>query len=244
MIRVTDVHKTFRSAAMGVHALRGVSLAVDDPGFYAIMGPSGSGKSTLLHLLAGLDRPDAGTIVVGDAAVHAMREAELTRYRRLVVGIVFQRFNLIATMTALENVAVVGLLDGRSSGWSNRRAKELLDEVGLGHRISHRPEALSGGEQQRVAIARSLVFSPSVILADEPTGNLDSRSSDAIFNLFTRLASERALRILMVTHEPSAAARCNHVYVLRDGLIQDEIPVEHHDAGWLANRYQQSGSTG
>ena len=251
MIEVRNVTKTYRLGAVEpgestarrervVEALRGASLALERPGFFAIMGPSGSGKSTLLHLLAGLDRPDAGEIVVDGQAVHRLGEADLTRYRRLRIGVVFQQFNLIPTMTALENVSLPGLLDGRSEKWLRERATGLLASLGLGERLRHRPDALSGGEQQRVAIARALLFEPKVLFADEPTGNLDSASSQKIWRMLADLARDRGLTVLMVTHEPAGAAHCDRVFVLADGRVIESIEVEEHDAAWMAARYQRA----
>lgn len=241
MIDIDDVHKTFgaRDAERQVHALRGASLTIREPGFYGIMGPSGSGKSTLMHLMGGLDRPDRGRIVVNDAPVHELDERALTQFRRTQIGIVFQQFNLIPTMTALHNVSLPGLLDGKPESWLNERATELLTTLGLAERAQHRPDAMSGGEQQRVAIARALLFEPRVLLADEPTGNLDSQSSQQIWQMLADLAKSREMTVVMVTHEPAAAAYCDRVFVLRDGVVCGELEVTEHDAGWMANRYQQ-----
>lgn len=240
-IRVEDARKSYRRGSdRTVWALNGVSLEINEPGFYAIMGPSGSGKSTLLHVMAGLDRLDSGHITVNGLEVDAMSEHELTRYRRLAVGVVFQQYNLIPTMTALDNVCLPALLDGRPTRWARDRAAELLQRLGLADRAGHRPDALSGGEQQRVAIARALLFEPALVLADEPTGNLDSIASAEIWNMLSDLARERSIVVMMVTHEPAGAAHARTVFVLRDGRIHEQIDVGNHDAGWLASRYQQS----
>jgi putative ABC transport system ATP-binding protein len=239
MIRCVDVHKSYHLDQRDVPALRGVTLTVERPGFYAIMGASGSGKSTLMHLLGGLDRPDRGEVFVGEHAVHAMNERELTLFRRRHVGIVFQQFNLIPTLTAEQNVQLPGMLAGEDEAWLASRSRELLGALGVGERGGHRPDALSGGEQQRVAIARSLLFSPRVLLADEPTGNLDSASSARLWALLASLARERAMTVLMVTHEPAAAANCEHVFVLRDGTLLGEIKTEGLDAAGVASVYQQ-----
>ncbi|MBL1218802.1 MAG: ABC transporter ATP-binding protein [Planctomycetes bacterium] len=240
-IRVEDARKSYRRGSdRTVQALDGATLTVTEPGFYAIMGPSGSGKSTLLHMMAGLDRLDGGRIHVNGHDLHSMSERELTRFRRLAVGVVFQQFNLIPTMTALDNVAMPALLDGRASRWARHRADELLGMLGLGDRVGHRPDALSGGEQQRVAIARALVFEPALVLADEPTGNLDSMASADIWRMLADLARDRSIAVMMVTHEPAGAAHARSVFVLRDGRIHEQIDVGDHDAGWLASRYQQS----
>ncbi len=240
LIEVRNLLKVYNSGSERVQALADVSLSIRGPGFIGIMGPSGSGKSTLLHLLAGLDRPTAGEILVDGASVHTMTETELTRYRRQRIGIIFQQFNLLGTMTALDNVMLPGVLDGRPDKWLRERATTLLESLGLGGRMKHRPDALSGGEQQRVAIARSLLFEPKVLFADEPTGNLDSTSSRRIWEMLAEMASAHQLTILMVTHEPAAAAHCSRVFILGDGRVTDEIDVGQHDSAWLAARYQQT----
>ncbi|MHC4909593.1 MAG: ABC transporter ATP-binding protein [Planctomycetota bacterium] len=173
-VELAGLEKSYQTGAHHVQALRGVDLEIDDSGFYAIMGPSGSGKSTLLHLLAALDRPDAGTISVAGERIDTMNESQLTAFRRHRIGIIFQQFNLIPTITALDNVTLPAMLAGLPQDERESRGRELLVSLGLPDRMTHRPDALSGGEQQRVAIARALYFEPRVILADEPTGNLDS----------------------------------------------------------------------
>lgn len=169
-----------------------------------------------------------------------MAESELTMFRRQRIGIVFQQFNLISTLTALDNVTLPAMLDGMSSSQRRNRGMELLESLGLADRATHRPDALSGGEQQRVAIARALMFEPSVVFADEPTGNLDSATSEQVWALLESLARERELTILMVTHEPSAAAHCRRVFVIRDGLIESTFDVEGIDAAELATRAQHA----
>ena len=238
VITLRNVTKSFPHPAHEVRALRGVTLDIDGPGFFAIMGPSGSGKSTLLHLIAGLDRPDSGTIAVAGNNIHEFSERELTRYRRNQIGIIFQQFNLISTLSAQQNVELPGLLDGMPVRERRRRSTQLLGALGMQARADHRPDALSGGEQQRVAIARALLFEPQVLLADEPTGNLDSRSSEMMFDLLNQIAIERSMTVLLVTHEPSAAVHCQRVYVLRDGQIADSVDTDDLDASKLANRIQ------
>ena len=235
---VRGVHKSYALAGRAVHALQGVDLTIDEPGFYAIMGASGSGKSTLLYLLGGLDRPDEGTIHVSGFDVGAMDDAQATRYRREHVGIVFQQFNLIPTLSARENVELPGVLAGREAGDLRARSVVLLERLGLGERMDHRPDALSGGEQQRVAIARGLMFSPPILLADEPTGNLDSMTSASLWRLLGEVARERSMLVLMVTHEPAAAAHCRRIFFLKDGRVGATIESEGLDAGALAARYQ------
>jgi putative ABC transport system ATP-binding protein len=238
VIKLCNVTKSFPHPAHEVRALRGVSLDIEGPGFFAIMGPSGSGKSTLLHLIAGLDRPDSGSISVAGNQIHEFSERQLTRYRRSQIGIVFQQFNLISTLSAQQNVELPGLLDGMPTAERRRRSTQLLEALGLIARAEHRPDALSGGEQQRVAIARSLLFEPQVLLADEPTGNLDSVSSEMMFDLLNRIAIERSMTVLLVTHEPTAAVHCQHVYVMRDGVIADSLSTDDLDPSKLASRVQ------
>ena len=241
MLELQNVHKSYRTGSTHVRALRGVSLSVAEPGLIGVMGPSGSGKSTLLHLLAGLDWPDEGSVIVGGTDITSMPERKLTRWRREHVGVVFQQFNLIPTLSAKQNVMLPGVIAGRPRRELSARADELLAQLGLSGRSEHRPEAMSGGEQQRVAIARALLFSPSVLLADEPTGNLDSANSQRIWTLLADLANDRQMTVLMVTHEPAAAAHCRHVYVIGDGQLQGDFEVGDLDAAGVASRYQQLG---
>ncbi|MEM0982533.1 MAG: ABC transporter ATP-binding protein [Planctomycetota bacterium] len=238
MIRCAGVTKSYQLGSERVQALRGVDFEIAEPGFYAIMGQSGSGKSTLLHLLAALDRPDEGEIVIGGTPIHSMSEKRATDFRRTDLGIVFQSFNLIPTLTARENVELPGLLAGDDPDKLQKRSRELLDRLGLPGRDGHRPEALSGGEQQRVAIARSLLYAPPVLLADEPTGNLDSASSERLWNLLGEIAQENGMTVLMVTHEPAAAAHCRSITIIKDGRVEGTIDTEGLDASGVATRYQ------
>ncbi len=239
MLRCTDVHKSYHLGDREVPALRGVNLDIPDPGFYAIMGASGSGKSTLLHLLAALDRPDRGEIYLGNDPIHNLDERKATIFRRTRIGIVFQQFNLIPTLTARENVELPGMLAGDDAGKLHRRSSELMERLGVASRADHRPDALSGGEQQRVAIARALLYSPPVLLADEPTGNLDSASSAKLWPLLAELAAQQQTTIIMATHEPAAAVNCRRIFVLSDGRVTGQIETEGLDAGGVATRYQQ-----
>ena len=241
MLQLRQVHKTYHTGAQHVAALRGVDLTIRQPGFFAVMGRSGSGKSTLLHLVAGLDRPDGGTIVVDGEDVTAMSERRLTEFRRCKVGIVFQQFNLIPTLTAAQNVALPGVIDSRPRSWIDARVAELLDRFELSARADHRPEAMSGGEQQRVATARALLFSPPLLLADEPTGSLDSDSAAHMWRMLHDLAQRQNMTVLMVTHEPAAVMNCSKVYVLDDGQVRGDFEVDSLDAGAVASRYQQFG---
>ncbi len=239
MIRCTGLHKRYSIGERTVHALRGLDLSIDEPGFYAIMGQSGSGKSTLLHLLAAMDTPDEGEMEVAGVRVDSLNERAANAYRRETIGIIFQQFNLIPTLSARENVELPGSLAGRDSRKLQDRAMMLLDRLGVGERADHRPDALSGGEQQRVAIARALLFEPRVILADEPTGALDSQTGEKLWALLGEVAREQEAAVLMVTHEPAAATHCERVYVLRDGVMDGQIETEGLDAAGVAARYHQ-----
>jgi putative ABC transport system ATP-binding protein len=204
-----------------VHALRGVTLDVPSGQFTAIMGPSGSGKSTLMHLLAGLDRPTDGTVEIGGEDVGRMSDAQLTKLRRRHVGFVFQAFNLLPVLTAEENVTLPLSIAGQKV---DRAALDrLLTRMGLAERRTHRPSELSGGQQQRVAIARSLITRPTVLLADEPTGNLDSKAGADVLTLLREAVELDGQTIVMVTHDPSAAEQADRVIHLADGRIVDDV---------------------
>ncbi|MCL6430361.1 MAG: ABC transporter ATP-binding protein [Anaerolineae bacterium] len=218
MIVARDVTKVYRPGQESSVALRGVSLTVHPGEFVAIIGPSGSGKSTLLNLLAGLDRPSSGSIRVQGLDLSTLDEDRLARWRGQAVGIVFQFFQLLPTLTALENVMLAMELSGRYRGDRRRRAKECLAEVGLAELADHLPSELSGGEQQRVAIARALANDPPILLADEPTGNLDWHTGQRIVELLAGL-SARGKTVLLITHERDLAARATRVIEMRDGRI-------------------------
>ena len=216
---VENAVKRFSQGGRSVAALQGISLQVDAGSFLAVMGASGSGKSTLLHLMAGLTKCDSGRVLIDGQDIGAMDDAALTLFRRRRIGLIFQAFNLIPTLSAQENIALPLMLDARNGEVSRRKVADLLDQLGLRHRRSHRPDALSGGEQQRVAIGRAMVSDPAVILADEPTGNLDSANSDLVCQLLRDLSDKHGKTIVMVTHEPSVAAFARQTVVLRDGQI-------------------------
>lgn len=239
MLRIEQVHKWYPSASGRVHAVRDVSMTFDTPGLFGIMGTSGSGKSTLLHLIAGLDQPDAGRVLVDDVDLATLSERRLTIHRRRHMGMVFQQYNLIGTLNARQNVELPAILDGRSTRWARDRAETLLAQLTLTDRATHMPDALSGGEQQRVAIARALVFEPPLLLADEPTGALDSTTSRHLWTLLSDLAAQQSMTILMVTHEPAAAIHCDRVFVLADGTVRGTIDAKGLDASSLVHRYQQ-----
>src|SRR3954468_24872579 len=224
MIEVAQLTKTYGTGPTAVHALGGVDMAVPDGEFVAIMGPSGSGKSTLLHILGALEAPSGGTVAVAGRHYEGLDDAALTRIRREHIGFVFQFFNLLPSLTAVENVLLPALIAGRRDAALEERARDLLARGGLADRAEHRPSELSGGEQQRVAIARSVLLSPEVLLADEPTGNLDSRAGAQVLRLLRELNLDEGRTIVMVTHDPGAAAMADRIVFLRDGILAGEVP--------------------
>ena len=209
--------KVYADGERRVEALRGVDLEVPEGSFMAIMGPSGSGKSTLMHLVGALDTPTSGELVIGGASVATMSEKALTGLRSQRIGFVFQFFNLLPTLTAAENVLMPALIGGERPSGVRERVMELLDLVGLADRAGHLPGELSGGEQQRVSLARALMRNPALLLADEPTGNLDTRSGTLVLDLLRRVADD-GQTVLMVTHDPRAASRADTIVFMRDGL--------------------------
>jgi putative ABC transport system ATP-binding protein len=219
LIVLTNVTKRYTQGSTTVVALHDVSLAIAPGECVAIMGSSGSGKSTLLNLIGGIDLPTEGTVCIAGQSTSALSDAELTALRRHRIGMIFQFFNLLGTLTARQNVALPLLLAGAAPKQAWRRADELLALVGLAERASHRPHQLSGGEMQRVAIARALANDPAVLLADEPTGNLDSPTGDAILALLTAYCREQGKTLLLATHDRGAAARADRVLRLRDGVL-------------------------
>jgi len=222
MLELRDVTKHYPQGRRLVRALNGVSLKVMSGEFVSIMGPSGSGKSTLMHLLGALDTPTSGQVFFRERPLHSMKDRELSLLRRQRIGFIFQFFNLLPTLTAAENVALPLLLAGQSRGVALKPALEELDRVGLAARADHYPDEMSGGEMQRVAIARALVIQPEAVLCDEPTGNLDSANSEEILKLLRSLPREGQRAVVMVTHDPSAAAYGDRTIHLRDGLIESE----------------------
>ncbi|PWR08526.1 ABC transporter ATP-binding protein [Micromonospora acroterricola] len=214
-----DVSRTYQLEGVSVEALRGVSLTVQAGDYVALVGPSGSGKSTLMHLLGGLDRPTGGRLVIGGRDVNALSPPEMATLRNETIGFVFQAFHLLPRTSAVENVALPLVYRGVSARQRRERAAAMLGRVGLGHRLDHRPNQMSGGEQQRVAIARALVTEPTVLLADEPTGNLDSVTGAAVLELLERLNAESGVALVMVTHDQEVAARARRRITMRDGVV-------------------------
>jgi putative ABC transport system ATP-binding protein len=224
MIHVQDLRKTYRMGDIDVPALRGVSFDIQPGEFVAIMGPSGSGKSTLMNLLGCLDTPSDGQYLLDGLPVEQLDRNLLAAVRNRKIGFVFQQFNLLPRQTALENVALpLVYLGGVPAEERQERAQMVLEQVGLGDRIEHRPKELSGGQQQRVAIARALITRPALLLADEPTGNLDSRSSEEIMALFKEL-NEQGITVVLVTHEPDVAQHARRVLTVHDGLLTSDAP--------------------
>ena len=217
IVSATDVRRRYGEGDAAVNALAGVTVGFERGRFSAIMGPSGSGKSTLMHILAGLDRPTSGSVTLDEVEITDLDDADLTRLRRDKLGFIFQFFNLLPVLTAEENVVLPLSIAGEKpdAEWIER----LIDTVGLGDRRTHRPAELSGGQQQRVAVARALASKPAVVFADEPTGNLDSKSSEEVLGLLRRSVDELGQTVVMVTHDPEAAAHADRLLVLRDGLV-------------------------
>jgi putative ABC transport system ATP-binding protein len=225
IIQVEAVRKQYRLGQVTVEALAGVDFAVNEGEFVAIMGPSGSGKSTLLHLLGGLDQPTNGEVTLAGKRLSVLKDDAITLVRRRNVGFIFQFYNLVPTLTAEENIALPLIIDGKRVSQHQARIDQLLNLVGIAERRRHKPDQLSGGEQQRVAIARAFVTQPSIVLADEPTGNLDSKSGDEVLTLLRRSCDEFGQTIIMVTHDPKAASFADRVVFLKDGRIVDELKL-------------------
>lgn len=224
-VRVDDVHKSFKRGSEIVEVLKGLSLTVNEGEFVALMGPSGSGKTTLLNLIAGLDRPTTGDVWVRDACISSLTEGQLASWRTSGIGFVFQFYHLLPVLTAFRNVELPLLLLPLSASQRKAQVLNALELVGLPDRMYHRPGQLSGGQQQRVGIARAIVTDPALIVADEPTGDLDSKSADEILDLLGELKSSLGKTIIMVTHDPKAASRADRIVHLEKGQLVDDVPV-------------------
>jgi putative ABC transport system ATP-binding protein len=233
-IEAVDLRKTYHVGKVEVQALRGVTFNVDQGKFVSVVGPSGSGKSTLFHLLGGLTRADAGRIVIDGDDFSQLSDAERTRMRKRKIGFVFQKFNLLPTLDARSNIEIARDIAGNGS-FDAAHFNRICDLLGLSKRLSHRPAELSGGEQQRVALARALVNKPSIVLADEPTGNLDSKNSEIVLGMLRQSNRDLGQTVLMITHNPEAAEYGDQIIHMRDGQIvapeQDPQWTGHHEAG-------------
>jgi putative ABC transport system ATP-binding protein len=231
LIQAENLTKVYGKGETAVTALDHVSLSVEAGEFLAVMGPSGCGKSTLLYLLGGLDRPTEGDVLIDGQPLSKLKDDALAKLRRREIGFVFQFYNLIPVLNAVENTALPITLDGARPSKAKAKAREWLERVGLGDRLKSRPDQLSGGQQQRVAVARALIAEPKLILADEPTGNLDTNASDEISRLLRQVANEWGRAVVMVTHDPNVASFADRVLFLKDGEIVDETRPEPHEAG-------------
>ncbi len=226
IISTQDLTKIFGSGPAAITALDHVNISVNNGEFVAIMGPSGCGKSTLLHLMGGLDRPSSGKVIIESTPIAEMNDDQLTELRRRRIGFVFQFFNLIPVLNALENAALPITLDGIKPAEAQKKAAEWLERFSLSDRLNSRPDQLSGGQQQRVAIARALAAEPSLVLADEPTGNLDTRSGDEIAGLLREVVKQYGRTVIMVTHDPRIAAYADRIIFLKDGKVVDQTRLE------------------
>ncbi len=241
LIQTENLTKIYGKGDAAVVALDHVNMSVNQGECVAVMGPSGCGKSTLLHLLGGLDRPTEGTVTIDGSALSALSDDALTQLRRRKIGFVFQFFNLIPILSSVDNAALPLVLDGKNGANAKQQAAEWLTKVGLGARLNNRPDQLSAGQQQRVAIARALITNPMLVLADEPTGNLDSRASDEIAALLQQVAKEWGRAVLMVTHDPRIAAYADRIIFLKDGKVVNETHLESKNVGnrdLVANEFQ------
>jgi putative ABC transport system ATP-binding protein len=221
VIITKDLSKTYGKGELQVQALKKTDIAIKQGDYIAIIGPSGSGKSTLMNLIGCLDRPTTGKLYIDDTDVYKLPENELARIRREKIGFIFQKYNLIPTLTALENVTLSMGFAGVDTKTRNSRAKELLDMVGLSHRVNHKPSEMSGGEQQRVAISRALGNNPTIILGDEPTGNVDSKSGNKIMDILENI-NNQGETVIVVTHDPKVAKRARRVLRIEDGIVSEE----------------------
>lgn len=223
IIEVRDLRKIYHVGDVDVHALRGVNLTVRRGEFLCVVGPSGSGKSTLFHILGGLTPPTSGTVIIGGKNLSQISDAERTNLRKTMVGFVFQKYNLLPTLTAADNIAIACNIAGRN-GMEDAQFQQVIDLLGIRSRLNHKPRALSGGEQQRVAIARAIVNHPAILLADEPTGNLDSKSSAVVLGVLRDLNERLDQTILLITHDATVAAYAHRLVHMLDGRLLDAAP--------------------
>jgi putative ABC transport system ATP-binding protein len=228
IVKTEQLTKVYGQGATAVTALNHLNLDIQPGEFVAVMGPSGCGKSTLLHLIGGLDQPTSGRVLLDGQDLSGLKDDDLAQLRRRRIGLVFQFFNLIPVLTAVENAALPLILDGVKQSEAQHKAETWLTRIGLADRLSHRPDQLSGGQQQRVAITRALVAEPTLLLTDEPTGNLDSRAADEIAVLLRQISEEWGRTVLMVTHDPRIAAHAGRIIFLKDGTIVDETRLSNN----------------
>ncbi len=241
IVEVRELTKIYGSGDTAVTALDRVSLTVEQGEFVAVMGPSGCGKSTLLNLVGGLDRPTSGEVLIDGTDIASMSDQAITELRRRRLGFVFQFFNLIPVLTTSENAALPLTLDGVKPAEARDRAQDWLRKVGLGDKLASRPDQLSGGQQQRVAVARALVTDPALVLADEPTGNLDSKSADDIANLLKQAAEEWGRAIVMVTHDLSIASHARRIVFMRDGSVVDDVALDGDPVAQAREAMERAG---
>lgn len=240
LVETVQATKQYRRGKVPVPALNGVSLKINRGEIVGIIGPSGSGKTTLLNLIGGLDRPSQGKVVVDGVDLSQLGESELADYRLNKVGFIFQFYNLISTLSALENVELPMSFANVPKRMQDDRARELLKTVGLEERLHHRPDELSGGEQQRVAVARALANGPSVILADEPTGDLDSKSAKRLMDLIKELRKEKNVTFVIVTHDPIVISQCDRAYAVRDGKVTHELSTKELESAIFSDKYNRA----
>ncbi|CCQ96121.1 conserved hypothetical protein [[Clostridium] ultunense Esp] len=229
MVVVKNLTKVYESGSTPVQAVRNINLTIEPGEFVAVMGPSGCGKSTLLHLVGGLDQPTSGNIYIEGIDLSALSDHKLTELRRRKIGFIFQYFNLIPVLDAVDNTALPLVLDGVAPSVAKKKAVDWLEKLGLKERLHNRPDQLSGGQQQRVAIARALAIEPALILADEPTGNLDSKTGDEVIALIRRISTDWGRTVLMVTHDSRMAAYADRIVFLKDGSIVDETRLSGNE---------------
>ncbi|NMA49729.1 MAG: ABC transporter ATP-binding protein [Tissierellia bacterium] len=233
-IQLKDVKKIYRMGDEKIRALNGITLDIEKEEFLCLIGTSGSGKSTLLNMMAGLEKPTKGEVIINNLHLEKMNEQQLTKFRQLNVGFVFQSYNLIPTLTALENVSLVLTFKGVSKSIREKTAKKMLKNVGLADRLHHKPSEMSGGQQQRVSIARAFVSNPRIVFADEPTGNLDSKTTNEVMDIITGMAREFKQTLIIVTHDPELSKYTNRIVHLRDGQIVN-IEINKSTIGGLKN---------